>query len=33
MASIVAAVVVFAISPVLSRMMHMDEEELAGGGH
>ncbi len=29
----IAAVVVFAISPVLSRMMHMDEKELAGGGH
>jgi POT family proton-dependent oligopeptide transporter len=29
----VSAVIVFAISPVLSRMMHMDEKELAGGGH
>ncbi len=29
----VSAVVVFALSPLLSKMMHMDEEELAGGGH
>lgn len=29
----VSALVVFALSPVLSRMMHMDEKELAGGGH
>ncbi len=29
----VSALVVFALSPLLSKMMHMDEEELAGGGH
>jgi POT family proton-dependent oligopeptide transporter len=29
----VSALVVFALSPLLSKMMHMDEKELAGGGH
>lgn len=29
----ISALVVFAMSPLLSRMMHMEESELAGGGH
>jgi POT family proton-dependent oligopeptide transporter len=29
----VSAVLIFVLSPMLSRMMHMDEKELAGGGH
>ena len=28
-----SALVVFVLSPMLSKMMHMDESELGGGGH